>query len=183
MLLPLLFLNSSLGTLFPPICKRLPGLSPFFFRWTLSFCYMPTSLYKPASLPPPFMIFFFVASPCKHTISTHVSITNNIWCVQTLHTSLALTPWTRVHTLFRTWASHLKLNVPSHSSAPRPSIRSPRSPQSTLFLSRDKLRGLVIVRQPLLTTFRCSLFPNAYLLRHPGPSIFRTASSLKCNNK
>lgn len=125
MLLPLLFLNSALGTLFPPICKRLPGLSPFFFRWTLSCLLYAYLSFQTCFTSPSLFDFFFVASPCTPTTSTHSSVTNNIWCAQTLHTSLALTPWTRVHTLFRPWASHLRLNVSSHS------IRSPRSPRSS----------------------------------------------------
>lgn len=145
-------------------------------------CYMPTSL---SCFTSPSLYDFFLYthnSPCTHTTSTHGSVTSNIWCVQTLHISLALTPWTRVHTLFRTWASHLRLNVPSHSRAPRPSIWSSCSSQSTPFTSFGDSSSWV-PRQLLLTTFRCSLFSNAYFLRHPGPSIFRAASSLKCNNK
>lgn len=145
MLLPLLFLNSALGTLFPPICKRLPGLSPFFFRWTLScLLYAYLSLQICFTSPSLYDFFFGRLSLSTHNFHTRFRHQQHPVC-QTLHTSLTLTPWTRVHTLFRMWASHLRLNVSSHSRAPRPSIQSPLSPQGTPFLSRDKLRGHVIM--------------------------------------
>lgn len=88
MVLSLLFLNSVLGTLLPPVCKCLPSpfMLPLSFRQSLSCVFLShSSLHGPA--PP---ALFTGGFPVMHTLCfVHTPVTKTVHCVCSVHRSCA----------------------------------------------------------------------------------------------